>query len=137
MEANSNLAGNKNGIGSFHKGITDQGHKFIQEAKQQADIMPIGMEHSKASDYVQQSCHEAIQDLNSFNDSAKSIPDHILRDRHKHNDYRTCIQQNAESFGFVTLTPLQLYNGDSVKWDSTPDIIHAHHIIKDSGLPNF
>ena len=52
-------------------------------------------------------------------------------------DYRTCIQQNGESFGFVPLTPLQLYNGDSVKWDSTPDIIHAHHIIKDSGLPNF
>ena len=64
MEENSSLAGNKNGIGSFHKGITDQGHKFIQEAKQQADIMPIGMEHSKASDYVRQSCHEAIQDLN-------------------------------------------------------------------------
>ena len=99
--------------------------------------MPIGMEHSKASDHVQQSCHETIQDLNSFNDLAKSIPDNILRDRHKHNDYRTCIQQNGESFGFVPLTPLQLYNGDSVKWDSTPDIIHAHHINKDSGLPNF
>ena len=136
METNSNLAGNKHGIGSFHKGITDQGHKFIQKAKL-ADIMPIGMEYSKASDYVHQSCHEAIQDLNSFNESAKSIPDHVLRDRHKHNDYRTCIQQNGESFGFVPLTPLQLYNGDSVKWDSTPDIIRGHHIIKDSGLPNF
>ena len=75
--------------------------------------------------------------LIDFNESAKSIPDHVLRDRHKHNDYRTCIQQNGESFDFVPLTPLQLYNGDSVRWDSTPYIIHAHHIIKDSGLPIF
>ena len=47
MEANFNLEGNKNGI--------DQGHKSLQEAKQEADIMPIGMEHSKASDHGQQS----------------------------------------------------------------------------------
>ena len=99
--------------------------------------MPIGTEHSKASNYVQQSCHETIQDLNSSGELTKSIPDHVLKDRHKYNDYRACIQQNGESFGFVPLTSLQLYNGDSVKWDSTPDTIHAHHIIRESGLPNF
>ena len=137
VEANSNLVGNKNGIGSFHKGITYQGHKYIREAKQQEDVMPIGMEHSKASNYVQQSCHETIQDLNSSGELTKSIPDHVLKYRHKYSDYRACIQQNGESFGFVPLTPLQLYNGDSVKWDSTPDTIHAHHIIRESGLPNF
>ena len=53
--------------------------------------MPIGMEHSKVNDYLQQSCSETIQHLNSSSESTKLIPDHVLRDRHKHNDYRDCI----------------------------------------------
>ena len=40
-------------------------------------------------------------------------------------------------FGFVPLTPLQLYNSDPEKWDSTQDIILAHLVISDSALLNF
>ena len=76
--------------------------------------MPTSMEHSKASDYVKQSCNETIQDLSSC-ELTKFIPDHVLKDRRKNNNYRACMQQNKEAFSFVPLTPLWLYNCNPVK----------------------
>ena len=53
----------------------------------------------------------------------------------QHNEQ--CIMQTGGQFGFVPQTDLKLYNGEAVHWDTIPDTIQAHHIVKSSGLPNF
>ena len=53
----------------------------------------------------------------------------------QHN--QECIRQTGGLFGFVPQTNLQLYGGEVVRWDTIPDIIKSHYIVKSSGLPNF
>ena len=48
-----------------------------------------------------------------------------------------CIKQTGGVFGFVPQNNLQLYDGGLVQWDTIPDIIASHYIVKSSGLPNF
>ena len=40
-------------------------------------------------------------------------------------------------FGFIPKGPLTLYTGPPVVWQSVPDILQAHFMIKTSGLPNY
>ena len=60
-----------------------------------------------------------------------------------HNDqllcteYYHCKEQNGVEFGCVPLSPLRLFTGDPTHWEQIPDIISAHKLIRDSGLPNF
>ena len=51
--------------------------------------------------------------------------------------YKQFIQQTTKEIGFIPLTDLKLYTGPDVKWDVVPNVLQAHKIIKDSGLPNF
>ena len=51
--------------------------------------------------------------------------------------YNNCIQQTGSDIGFVPLTPLTVYEGPPKMWQSCPDIIQAHKIMKETGLPNF
>ena len=39
--------------------------------------------------------------------------------------------------GFIPKGPLKLYTGKPVCWDSPPDILQAHLMVKQSGLPNY
>ena len=40
-------------------------------------------------------------------------------------------------FGFVPKSYLQVYTGNPVKWQCVLDVLQAHKIIKNTGLPNF
>ena len=40
-------------------------------------------------------------------------------------------------FGFIPRGPLKIYDGTSVSWNPIPDIIRAHLLVRDSGLPNY
>ena len=42
-----------------------------------------------------------------------------------------------QPFGFTPVGPLKLYTGDPVYYDTIPDIIRTHRLVRDSGLPNF
>ena len=53
----------------------------------------------------------------------------------QHN--QECIKQTGGVFGFVPQNNLQLYDGGLVQWDTIPDIIASHYIVKSTGLPNF
>ena len=44
---------------------------------------------------------------------------------------------HQSTFGFLPTSPLKIYNGDPIYWDTIPDLIKAHKIIRQSGLPNF
>ena len=51
--------------------------------------------------------------------------------------YNNCIQQTRSEIGFIPLTALKVYEGPPKFWDSCPDIIQAHKLIKETGLPNY
>ena len=53
----------------------------------------------------------------------------------KHNEQY--IRQTGCQFGFVPQTDLKLHNGESVHWETVPDVMQSHHIIRSSGFPNF
>ena len=53
----------------------------------------------------------------------------------QHNEQ--CIMQTGGQFGFIPQTDLKLYDGEVVHWDTIPDIIQSHDIVKSSGLPNY
>ena len=51
--------------------------------------------------------------------------------------HKACLSQSDEIFGYVPLTDLKTFTGLSVKWDTVPDIIEAHKLVRQSGVPNF
>ena len=67
----------------------------------------------------------------------KHIPDHIWENRNQCTDYQNCVAQTGTLFGFVPLTPLQTYQGPTIEWNSIPDVIQAHKIVRQTDLPNF
>ena len=46
-------------------------------------------------------------------------------------------EQNGVIFGCVPLSPIILYTGDPTYSEMIPDIITAHNLIRQSGVPNF
>ena len=44
---------------------------------------------------------------------------------------------HQSAFGCLPTSPLKIYTGDSIHWDTIPDLIKAHKSIRQSGLPNF
>ena len=53
------------------------------------------------------------------------------------DEYHRCLEQNRVEFGCVPLSPLRLFTGDPTYWEQIPDILSAHKMIRESGLPNF
>ena len=47
------------------------------------------------------------------------------------------MKQNGSAFGFIPVSPLATYTGDPKHWDSIPDIIGMHKIIKQTDIPNY
>ena len=52
-------------------------------------------------------------------------------------EYWQCKGQNGVEFGCVPLSPITLFSGDPTYWERIPDIITAHKLIRQSGVPNF
>ena len=52
-------------------------------------------------------------------------------------EYQKCKAQIGTKFGCVPLAPSYVYKGQSQVWESVPDVLTAHKLIRDSGLPNF
>ena len=52
-------------------------------------------------------------------------------------EYHKCKEQIGTKFGCVPLAPIHVYRGPIRHWDCTPDILTAHKLIRQSGLPNF
>ena len=46
-------------------------------------------------------------------------------------------QQIGTAFGCLPLSGITLFNGDPNYYDKIPDIIQAHRLLRQSGLPNF
>ena len=51
--------------------------------------------------------------------------------------YTNVMTNKIHTFGFCPLTPLEFHKGDSVCWNSISSDLETHHLITDSGKPNF
>ena len=49
----------------------------------------------------------------------------------------SALHSHQSAFGFLPTSPLKIYTGDPVYWETIPDLIKAHKLIRQSGLPNF
>ena len=52
-------------------------------------------------------------------------------------EYQKCKDQIGTKFGCVPLAPIYVYKGPTTYWHAIPDILTAHKLIRQSGLPNF
>ena len=64
------------------------------------------------------------------------MPLYIWNNKNGSKDYKACIQQNGDQFGYIPLNDLKIYQGPEVTWKQTPSIIQAHKLIRQSGVPN-
>ena len=67
----------------------------------------------------------------------EKIPLYVWNHKDNSKDYKACLAQNNGIFGYVPLTDLKVYTGPPVKWDIVSDIIEAHNLVTQSGVPNF
>ena len=68
---------------------------------------------------------------------SKNIPLHILQNKYNQPNYVGCISQNGHKYGFLPLSPLRIYTGDPTYYESIPDIIKLHHLVRSSSTPNY
>ena len=52
-------------------------------------------------------------------------------------DFLMSTQQLGSNFGCIPLTPILLYQGTQRVWQNVPEVLQAHRMIRDSGVPNF
>ena len=53
------------------------------------------------------------------------------------SEYWQCKEQNGVEFGCIPLSPITLFISDPMYWEQTPDIVTAHKLIPQSGVPIF
>ena len=119
---NQSLAGNKNKIGYFDAEGNIRSMQHDQESKNNIEL-------GTACGAKFYHCHKETQDLNSPTSLIQDIPDHVFYDRYNCADFRACIQQNGDTFGFVPLTAMLSYTGQPVHWETIPDIYSSHTMI--------
>ena len=51
--------------------------------------------------------------------------------------FQNLCEQIGTKFGCIPSNHIALFDGTPTYWEKIPDIIHAHRLIRDSGLPNF
>ena len=125
MHADISFRGNKNGngpkLGSMHHVNGGQVHcpNLLQ------------IENSLKSGYI-------LSDNNNVTKQRKkNIPETIRLEKIYSTDYNRCMYQNKARFGFIPYNDLLVYTGKEVIWGDIPNIIEAHRLIRNSGLPNF
>ena len=68
------------------------------------------------------SCNSIQYDASTNNDSTSKI---------------NYVSQQSHEFGFCPLGPLESYVGESPQWEQVPHVLEAHHLVRNSGKPNF
>ena len=50
-------------------------------------------------------------------------------------EFYNCQAQIGTKFGCIPLTPIYVYKGCSRTWDPIPDVLTAHRLVKNTGIP--
>ena len=81
--------------------------------------------------------HVQKLDIPHFSVEQEKIPLYVWKNKQFSTDHTACIAQNGGDFGYIPLQDLKIYEGPPVFWEKVPDILQAHKIIRQSGVPNF
>ena len=135
MQENSVQLGDKNKTGLIPRGIDISSVSYAKLGQIQSGTPPQA-DNGVANQMNENSCF-ATQDHNNIHNLDQRIPGHVFANRHKCMEHNNCVQQNGSDFGFIPLTALKKYHGNPVHYDKLPDIITAHNIVTETGLPNF
>ena len=84
-----------------------------------------------------ESCNIMGDMTNVSKQRKKNIPETVKLEKIYSTYYNRCMYQNKVRFGFVPCNDLLVYTGKEAIWGNVPNIIEAHKLIQDSGLPNF
>ena len=128
------LEGDKNKPGSFTEGYnvtTGRVGLHKQMASQVAStsldshktIQTTGLSTKLKPQYTSPTVDSGHNTLNDFMPSKK--------------DESYLVNSHQPVFGFLPTSPLQLYTGDPVYCETISDLIRAHRLIRQSGLPNY
>ena len=106
------------------------------EAENTFDQCPLAL-HSNPASTNKRSRERNGQRNGKRNESSQLAGDSINTEAPTCAEYWLCKQQNGVDFGCVPLSPIKLFTGDPTYWETIPDIITAHKMIRHSVLPNF
>ena len=67
----------------------------------------------------------------------KNVPEDVWQNHLHSKDYKACVYQNGDNFGYIPLNDLHVYKGPEIQWKSLPDIWQAKKLILESKVPNF
>ena len=77
-------------------------------------------------------------DLNSVEQGNHNVNCSLLNQTiHTSEHNEQCIRQTGGQFGFISKTDLKLYEGEPIHWETIPDVMQAHYVIKNSELLNY
>ena len=124
----TSLAGNKNKTGC-------SGRDLIYNQ--------LACARTEDSDTLSPDVSTATEIRTHFSDSGKVFDKNcVLNSTNNAEQFQHVLTADTETvhksvFRFVPLEPLRLYTGDPVYYQTIPDIISTHLMIKNSGFPNF
>ena len=99
----------------MNKEVTCQGSSFIPDT--------VTRHRSSA---VQLDLDTICVQEHSVDENLESIP-----------EYQKCKAQIGTKFGCIPLAPIYVYRGEPKIWDTVPDVLTAHKLIRRMGIPNF
>ena len=124
------FSGNKNKTGSF-------------DGDSYANTREIFDNHVRNGDHKFEHCGDAlnvidtvISDLELYQNCSHNKTDHT-QSLDNTGGLKIVNDLPDATFGFIPTGPLKIYDGTSVSWNPIPDIITAHLLVKNSGLPNY
>ena len=124
-----------------------QANNSTDTANEETDILDMAngiqessnnQNHTLAANFLQKTQkHVAKHTDCHLDDTLQQIPLYVWQNKHLSKDHMACIAQNGGDFGYIPLNDLKVYQGPDIFWEKVPDIIEAHKIIRNSGVPNF
>ena len=94
--------------------------------------------HTLATNSLQKTQKHVAKHIDCHSDKTlQQIPLYVWQNKYLSRDHMACLAQNGGDFGYIPLNDLKIYEGPDIVWEKIPDIIEAHKIIRNSGVPNF
>ena len=131
FDKSSNGKSSRFHVAGQNKNVISHTSKAIQESSNNQN-------HTLAANFLQKTQKHVAKHMDCHSDETlQQIPLYVWQNKHLSRDHMACLAQNGGDFGYIPLNDLKVYEGPDIVWEKVPDIIEAHKIIRNSGVPNF
>ena len=129
-DPNNYFSGNKNKTGFFDGGSYANTREIFDNYVENCDD-----EFENCGDEINV-IDTAISDLELYQNCSHNNTDHTGQFPDNTGGLKKVNALPDGTFGFIPTGPLKIYDDTSVSWNPIPDIIRAHLLVRNSGLPN-